>query len=1199
MLRIRELFKRDVTRDIPPVIYFHEQSPEKLAAEVGEYIITGGYRPDDPRYRRVPVGIHEQLKRLLTNIKVEVDRPGGSSEPACWLSGFYGSGKSSFAKLLGLALDGKDLPDGTPLCDALVRRDTSPLSDELRAAWDALITTVDPIACVFDIGGMARDNEHIHAAVTRQVQARLGYSKHALVAAFELRLERDGLFDAFCAKALDVLGRPWSEARLDAFADDHFSEVMHRLQPERYTDPMTWVDTWAGQGERGLAPDEATQAIADMLAYRQPDKHLFIVVDEVSQYIHQDEQRMLRLQSFVSSLKERLKGRVWLLVTGQEKLEEETGSTVLGKMQDRFPPHLRVHLATTNIRDVVHRRLLEKADAHKQALRDAFERHRTDLRLYAYDCDALTAEEFVEVYPLLPGHIDLLLQITTAMRTRSTRVQGDDHAIRGLLQLLGELFRAQNLAEAEMGTLITLDTIYAVQQTALDSDVQASMQRVHDHCAREDEPDALRAAQAVALLELIQDQVPTSADLVARCLYDRLDRGDRTDAVEAALERLRAANLLGYSEKQGYKLQSSAGQEWDKERRDVSVTPERQHEIVREKLARALGDPDRPRLQEVPFPWLALFSDDLHAVDVRLKDTRADAAIVVDFRLARSEAGRADGWAARSAEPHLDGRLVWVAGAPDTVLDNARELARSYGMLARYRPRRESLTRDKQRLLFEEEARAEDLDKAVQRAVEAAWMDGRLYFKGRPLQPRDQGSTFATALLAAGNAALPDIYPHFVRTTVTEGELNELLADTLSGVSPKFLEGDLGIISLDAGRYVATCSGRVPAGILKHIDASNGLSGATLFQHFGRPPFGYAPAVLRACLAGMLHAHKVRVRPKGGAEITSIRDPGVKELFRRERDLRNADIFPGKEGPVTGKDRVAVAKMFERAFGIEVARENDALADAAFQHFPGAAERLRTVLDALNRLPGGPPTPDALTRLHKALEDARRSRQIEPTVIAIKRHLDALNDGLQLLGIYAAELTDDAVDAVRQAADVHAHQAAQLADAGALDPALTAARDRLATQLAAERPWQGIKSLDDDLAALSAAYRAARERALARHDEAIDATFDRLRQRPGFADLTDTQQHELKRIVASARLGTSADAIAPALADLDDRFAAALSKAEQDAHRRLDDLIDVRTLETRLGNKVIRTPEQLDALLADLRTRVLAQLEANRTVRLV
>ncbi len=103
---IRELFAADVTRDIPPVVYFHEQTPGKLAGEVSEYIVTGGWPARHPNHRRVPDGIHEQYVRLLTTIAGELDKPGGPELPAAWISGFYGSGKSSFAKLLGLALDG-------------------------------------------------------------------------------------------------------------------------------------------------------------------------------------------------------------------------------------------------------------------------------------------------------------------------------------------------------------------------------------------------------------------------------------------------------------------------------------------------------------------------------------------------------------------------------------------------------------------------------------------------------------------------------------------------------------------------------------------------------------------------------------------------------------------------------------------------------------------------------------------------------------------------------------------------------------------------------------------------------------------------------------------------------------------------------------------------------------------------------------
>ena len=159
---IRELFESDVTRDIPPVVYFHEQRPEHLKAEVEGYIITGGYPEGHPRAQHGKTGIHEQFVRLLRQIAVELDKKGGPELPASWISGFYGSGKSSFAKLLGLALDGAKLPDGTLLSAALLARDDSPRSKEFADAWKTLVSRIQAMAVVFDIGAVARDNEHVH-----------------------------------------------------------------------------------------------------------------------------------------------------------------------------------------------------------------------------------------------------------------------------------------------------------------------------------------------------------------------------------------------------------------------------------------------------------------------------------------------------------------------------------------------------------------------------------------------------------------------------------------------------------------------------------------------------------------------------------------------------------------------------------------------------------------------------------------------------------------------------------------------------------------------------------------------------------------------------------------------------------------------------------------------------------------------------
>lgn len=1210
---IRELFLSDVTRDIPPVVYFHEQSPDKLAAEVSEYIITGGWPEEHPNHRRVPSGIHEQYVRLLTNIAAELDKPGGPELPNAWISGFYGSGKSSFAKLLGLALngaarDGIVLPDGSSLANAWLRRDTSPRSAELRAAWHALCHKIDPLAVVFDIGGAARDNEHIHAAAVRQVQRRLGYcSTEPLVADFELRLERDGEWPRFEKTAADTLGAPWSAVKDKALAEEDFSLVLSVMYPERYTDPMSWFTSRGGTHTRSESPEEAVAAIRDMLALRRPGATLFLVVDEVSQYVLSNKDRVDRLRAFATALGATLHGKAWLLALGQQKLDEEADDSFLVWAKDRFPPKLRVHLAATNIRDVVHKRLLQKRPEAEGRLRALFETHRPDLKLFAYGCESVTPDEFVEVYPMLPGQIDLILQITSALRTRSARAQGDDQAIRGLLQLLGELFRDQKLADQEVGALVTLDQMYEVQHTALDSDVQASMARVLSQCANDTDAGLMvRAAKAVALLELIQDTIPTDAKLIAQCLYDRVDRGNHLAAVTEALEELRRRNLLGYSEKHGYKVQSSAGEEWERERRDIGVAREAIGEIVQGGLTFLLAAPDRPRLQGRPFPWAGQFSDGRRAVDVSLVDPRDDAAVRVDFRfLAREERGES-AWIKRSGETALHDRLVWLCGDSDHVDHLARELYRSRAMIKKYEPRKESLSAARKLLLQQEKNRVEDLDKLAREAIAAAWTTGKMYFRGRSMSPQEQGASFALALHAAATRVLPDLFPHFVATQVQPSELLQLVEAELSGPSPKFLTGDLGILELDTGRYVPACSGVVPRRVQEHIETEGGLGGTTLLAHFGGPPYGYTANVVKACVAGLLRAGKVRLQPDGGNEITAIRDAGVRDLFDKDRGFRRATIFPAGEDDIGVQARARICKLFEDRLGHRMDREDHAIADAVAQHFPQLAQKLRGVQAQLNQLPGGPEGPPVFRKLDDALEQCVRTcRQTKPTVKLVKKHLDTLRDGVQLLQIYDAELTAGAIRAVRDAHGVLAYQAAQLRDLGVEASNVEAAATRIAAQLEAERPWSDIGALDQDLDEIRRCYLAERQGLLQWQEQQAEAARARVKAQPGFSTLTGEQSHRVLRPLTLAVTDTTAEAIAPPLVALKDPFAAALRRAEDQANDLLDEISSegegtiITRVDLRLRNREVASAAEVEALVDEIRSRLLEHIGAGARVRLL
>jgi hypothetical protein len=1213
-MQIRDLFVSKVTRDIPPVVYFHEQTPAKLASEVSEYIITGGWPAEHPNHRRVPSGIHEQYKKLLKNIAADLDN-GGTDLPNVWISGFYGSGKSSFAKLLGFALNGTELPDGSSLSEAWLRRDTSPKSAELREAWRELRKRLeDPIAVVFDIGSVARDNEHIHATTVRQVQQRLRYCKtEPLVADFELRLERDGQWSRFEKCVIETLGKPWSEIKDKSLVEEDFSLVMSVMYPERYTDPMSWFTSRGGTHSRSESPEEAVAAIRDMLKFREPKATLFLVIDEVSQYVLSNRDRVDRFRAFATAIGAALRGKAWIFALGQQKLDEDADDTFLVWAKDRFPDKLRVHLATTNIRDVVHKRLLQKKPEAEGPLRNLFEANRPDLKLYAYNCEAVTAEEFVEVYPMLPGQIDLILEITTALRrNQSNRGQGDDQAIRGLLQLLGELFRSQKLAEQPVGALITLDQIYEVQHTALPSDLQDSMARVLSQCADDASGLLVRAAKAVALLQLIQEKLPTDAKLVAQCLYDRVDRGNHVAAVTEALDELKRRNLLGYSEKLGYKLQSSAGEEWERDRRDIGVPREEISAIVQAGLAALLAGPEKPKLQGRPFPWAGHYSDGRRADDVSLVDPRDEAAFHVDFRFLAREDRVESTWVKRSAETALSDRLVWLCGDNEQVDHIARELYRSRAMVKKFQPRRESLSPARQDLLKQEANRIEDLEKPMREAIAAAWMSGKMYFHGRPISPHEQGAGFTTALHSAATRVLPELFPHFIATQILPAELIQLVplqtveGSDLTGLSPKFLSGELGLFELDSGRYVPACSGVVPRRVQEWIDGERGVSGTALLAHFGGPPYGYTANVVKACVAGLLRASKVKLQPDGGAEISAVRDAGAHELFDKERGFRRATIFPVGDDDVGFQARARICKFFQDQLNHPMDRQDHAIADAVVQHFPQLAHKLRSVQGRLNQLPGSPEGPPVFSKLGEALEQCIRTcRQTKPTVMLVKKHLDTLRDGVQLVGMYDAELTPKAIRAVKDAHDVLHHHAAQLKEIGVEASNVEVAATRVKVQLETERPWREIGSLDDDLDEIRRCYLAERTQLLQWQEQHVEAARSRIKSSATFSTLTGEQSHAVLRPLSMAVTDTTAEAIAPSLAALRDPFLLTLQRAEDHANELLDRIRDAghksltQRVDLRLHNREVVSEADVEALVEEIRSRLLEQVRAGVRVRLL
>ena len=101
MTTIRKIIQRDIGEKVEGVVKVFDQSA--LATEIREYVVTDK--------------IEDELKRIVdtfTHVSETIRRGGASRDVVgIWISGFFGSGKSHFAKVLGYLLQNDQLEDGS------------------------------------------------------------------------------------------------------------------------------------------------------------------------------------------------------------------------------------------------------------------------------------------------------------------------------------------------------------------------------------------------------------------------------------------------------------------------------------------------------------------------------------------------------------------------------------------------------------------------------------------------------------------------------------------------------------------------------------------------------------------------------------------------------------------------------------------------------------------------------------------------------------------------------------------------------------------------------------------------------------------------------------------------------------------------------------------------------------------------------
>ena len=222
---IKDLFANDIHRRIEKVIKVDQTDEEIIREEISEYVVTNAIR--------------DYYVEILEHYWAAPKKP--HEGIAIWVSGFFGSGKSSFAKMLGLALENRQILE-KGAASLFAQQSGDPKTDVLLSNIAEHIPTDGLISNVSTDRGIRSGNQTLTEIIYRLFLQRLGYARDLDLAELEITLEAENRLEQFKECHAKVFGKDWdNEKGKVAFAIPQASRVMHELDPGLYPSADSWV----------------------------------------------------------------------------------------------------------------------------------------------------------------------------------------------------------------------------------------------------------------------------------------------------------------------------------------------------------------------------------------------------------------------------------------------------------------------------------------------------------------------------------------------------------------------------------------------------------------------------------------------------------------------------------------------------------------------------------------------------------------------------------------------------------------------------------------------------------------------------------------------------------------------------------------------------------------------------------------------
>ena len=534
---IEQMFNDDINRNINGVIKVDQDEAGVIGQEVREYVIT-----------------RELKKHFISFFNYYGDSFGApTADIGVWISGFFGSGKSHFLKMLSYLLQNKEV-EGLKT----VERFREKFADD-PATFQLIdrATQYETETILFNIdieSSINKDKTAVLRVFAKMFYNHLGfYGENLKVAMLEKYIHQSGKTAEFRRVFEEKKGKPWVEQRKAlAFNGKFIIPTLMEVLGMSEDDAQSWFK------DKSAVDFSIAQLVEDIKAYiatKPKNFRLLFMIDEVGQYVGTDTDMLLNLQSLTEKIGSECGSSVWVICTGQEAIDGIIKVRVdeFSRIQARFKT--RLSLTSSSVDEVIQKRILKKKPEVTPQLELLYQENDSVLRnLFSFTDSILDikgfsgAREFAEDYPFVPYQFIIMQKVFTEIRKHGSVGKHFSKGERSMLSGFQEA--AQKVQNRDEYTLVPFFLFYDTVHSTLDS----SISQVIERCQKAAEAGAGIEAYDVDLLKLLYliryvDDIKSNLDNIVILMADdiRTDKVVLKEAVARSLDRLQSQNYIGRS----------------------------------------------------------------------------------------------------------------------------------------------------------------------------------------------------------------------------------------------------------------------------------------------------------------------------------------------------------------------------------------------------------------------------------------------------------------------------------------------------------------------------------------------------------------------------------------------------------------------------------------------------------------------------